>query len=142
MRVAIQDLTVLDNGLLLSCAYDGKIICWRYSDDVIHGQVVKENQQLRCMGAVTGSGTLLIGTNTFTILTHSITDWVNFYKDDDLKRIGYGGEEYKFEEGDSDDMEGARNMYDDPNYDVLEGQSLEDAMNEIYMRENMSLAEI
>lgn len=26
----IQDLVTLDNGLILSCAYDGKIICWRY----------------------------------------------------------------------------------------------------------------
>ena len=80
-------MTCLDNGLLLSCSFDGKIICWRYSDDVVHGEVVKEGQQLRCLGAVTEQGTLLVGTNSFTILTQSITDWVNYYKDDDLRAI-------------------------------------------------------
>jgi len=29
---AIQDMTILKNGLLISCAYDGKIICWQYRD--------------------------------------------------------------------------------------------------------------
>ena len=67
--IAVQDLKILDNGLLLSCAYDGKIICWHYNEDIKHGEILKENQQLRCMDAVTESGTLLIGTNTFTILT-------------------------------------------------------------------------
>ena len=77
--IAIQDLVFLkESGLLLSCAYDGKIISWRYADDVEHGRFIKENQQLRTMGAVTESGTLLIGTNTFAILTQSITDWVNY----------------------------------------------------------------
>ena len=76
--IAIQDLKILDNGLLLSCAYDGKIICWHYNEDVKFGEIIKENQQLRCMDAVTESGTLLVGTNTFAILTQSITDWVNF----------------------------------------------------------------
>lgn len=75
---AIQDLKRLDNGLLLSCAYDGKVICWHYNEDVKFGEFVKENQQLRCMDAVTESGTLLIGTNSLAILTQSITDWVNF----------------------------------------------------------------
>ena len=73
----------LDNGLLLSCAYDGKIICWHYNEDKQYGEIVKENQQLRCMDAVTESGTLLVGTNTFAILTQSITDWVNFNGSDE-----------------------------------------------------------
>ena len=30
------------------------------------------------MGAVTGNGTLLLGTNSFTIMMQSITDWVNY----------------------------------------------------------------
>lgn len=84
--IAIQDLKRLDNGLLLSCAYDGKVICWHYNEDVKFGEFVKENQQLRCMDAVTESGTLLIGTNTLAILTQSITDWINFsgFNDDGL----------------------------------------------------------
>ena len=86
LLIAIQDLKRLDNGLLLSCAYDGKVICWHYNEDVKFGEFVKENQQLRCMDAVTESGTLLIGTNTLAILTHSITDWINFsgFNDDGL----------------------------------------------------------
>ena len=38
------------------------------------------------MDAVTESGTLLVGTNTLAILTHSITDWINFsgFNDDGL----------------------------------------------------------
>ena len=32
----VQDLVILEkNGLLLSCGYDGKIICWRYNYDQI-----------------------------------------------------------------------------------------------------------
>ena len=32
--LAVQDLVILEkNGLLLSCGYDGKIICWRYNYD-------------------------------------------------------------------------------------------------------------
>jgi len=42
--IAIQDLKILDNGLLLSCAYDGKIICWHYNEDVKFGEIIKENQ--------------------------------------------------------------------------------------------------
>ena len=77
--VAIQDLLLLDNGgLLMSCAYDGKIICWKYDEDRQFDMIVKPNQELRCMGAVTENGTLLVGTNRFTILTEGITEWVNF----------------------------------------------------------------
>ena len=83
VNIAIQDLLRLDNGLLLSCAYDGKIICWHYNEDRKFGEIIKENQQLRCMDAVTESGTLLVGTNTFAILTQSITDWVNFNGSDE-----------------------------------------------------------
>lgn len=40
---AIQDLTCLNNGLLISCAYDGKIICWHVRDDRVYDEVHKEN---------------------------------------------------------------------------------------------------
>lgn len=62
----------------MSCAYDGKIICWKYDEDRQFDMIVKPNQELRCMGAVTENGTLLVGTNRFTILTEGITEWVNF----------------------------------------------------------------
>ena len=55
------------------------------------------------MGAVTESGTLLVGTNTFAILTQSITDWVNFDRDaDDYSNMLEDEEERK---GDYDDSE-------------------------------------
>ena len=120
---AIQDLKRLDNGLLLSCAYDGKVICWHYNEDVKFGEFVKENQQLRCMDAVTESGTLLIGTNSLAILTQSITDWVNFssFGDDGvLQQTGMRA--IDFEEIKEDmDSNYASNMYDRSDYDVLEG---------------------
>ena len=117
---AIQDLICLDNGLLLSCAYDGRIICWNYRYDVAYIPIVKENQQLRCMGAVTDSGMLLVGTNNFAILTQQITDWCNYENDDissyqgEHAMIGmdYGSEESK---EDSEDR-----------YDVLEGRTLDE----------------
>ena len=125
---------MLGNGLLLSCAYDGYIKCWRTWDDALHGQIFKENQQLRCMGAVTESGTLLIGTNTLAILTQSITDWVNYCRDDDAlsqyarQAIGaamsdseYGNEEHK-----------EYSDYDGEGYDPLEGQTLDDAVDKIF----------
>ena len=97
------------------------------------------------MGAVTESGTLLIGTNTFAILTQSITDWVNFQQYDfgDMRAIRGDMEEYK--SGDMDDY-GSENYkqldYDDPKYDVLEGQSLDGALEEIYQKEGMTLEEL
>ena len=128
----------LDNGLLLSCAYDGKIICWHYNEDTKFGEIVKENQQLRCMDYVSESGTLLVGTNTFAILTQSITEWVNFggiYDEDNLA-IEFDsmaeGEEYKYGADDSygDEMDGRQNM-GDSDYDILEGQTLDEAIGDI-----------
>ena len=55
------------------------------------------------MGAVTESGTLLVGTNTFAILTQSITDWVNFDRDADDYSNMLGDEEER--KGDYDDSE-------------------------------------
>ena len=69
---------MLDNGMLLSCAYDGKIKCWKYQNNELHDEIVKQGQELRCMGAVTENGTLLVGTNSLTILTQSIADWCNY----------------------------------------------------------------
>ena len=106
----------------MSCAYDGKIICWRYDEDLKHGEIVKPNQELRCMGAVTENGTLLVGTNTFTILTQSITDWVNWgkMKDNEVAM----GESSDFEEQKLDaieygDSESGYGNEDD--YDIMEG---------------------
>ena len=138
--VAIQDLKMLDNGLLLSCAYHGKIKCWRYNTGELFDEISKDGQQLRCMDAVTESGTLLIGTNTFAILTQSITDWINFSGFADVGGMGNQehlmieydeyGEEIKY---DSDEDYAGNNPYgvDDSDYDVMEGQTVDEALQDI-----------
>ena len=130
----MQDLKILDNGLLLSCAYDGKIICWHYNEDIKHGEILKENQQLRCMDAVTESGTLLIGTNTFTILTQQITEWINFRSDEFMPIEGESvmEEQKDYAEDDYDSEIGGYRRRDGEAYDILEGQTLDEALDEIY----------
>ena len=58
------------------------------------------------MGAVTSNGTLLVGTNTFAILTQSITDWVNFRDTDEALAIEgqTDFEESKIDYQDRDDI--------------------------------------
>ena len=76
------------------------------------------------MGAVTDNGTLLLGTNTFTILMESITDWVNYCDDrDDI--TGY--EDFQDEMLDYDDEE-RKSEGDD--YDLLEGKTIDEAYDE------------
>ena len=76
------------------------------------------------MGAVTESGTLLIGTNTFAILTQTITDWVNHrdYEMDDYPAIegDYDDEEYKSDDDGWNPNNYGNNHYNDPN-NILEG---------------------
>ncbi len=87
------------------------------------------------MGAVTESGTLLIGTNTFAILTQSITDWVN-HRDYDfeyqqaIEAGDYSGEEEgKYDEDgvywDPDNY--ADSGLRDPN-NILEGKNINDVL--------------
>ena len=106
---AIQDLKFLPNGLLLSCSYDKTIRAWEYNKNMMIGEPIEKKDELRCMDVVSDTGTLLIGTNTHAILTHSITDLVNYIRDDDQKSIRmlvdgmseieseYGNEEVKME---------------------------------------------
>ena len=120
--------------MLLSCAYDGKISCWRYDEDLKHGEIVKLNQELRCMGAVTENGQLLVGTNTFTILTQSITDWVNWGKMRDYMvaqqsdmggRSDDDGRSFE-EESKMDAIEyRAGGLREDDSDDILEGKSID-----------------
>ena len=60
---------------------------------------------MRCMDVVSENGTLLIGTNTHAILTHSISDLINYIPEDQesINALGYNmsdsdyGEEVKVE---------------------------------------------
>ena len=49
--IAIQDLCVLPNGVLLSCSYDNLIIAWNYllTDDERRLGTIKRREELRCM---------------------------------------------------------------------------------------------
>lgn len=58
----------MDNGLLLSCSYDKKVIVWIYQRGKVFETYLK-NDELRCMDFVLEAGTLLIGTNSPTILS-------------------------------------------------------------------------
>ena len=94
------------------------------------GEIVKDNQQLRCMDAVTESGTLLVGTNTFTILTQQITEWINFNSDEfPAIEDGSNYEERKYEEYDGSDYDGYGREERD---DILEGRTLDEHLDEIY----------
>ena len=96
------------------------------------------------MDAVTESGTLLVGTNTFAILTQSITDWVNFngFNDDGLLQQT-GMRQLEFEEI-KEDYDGSdyvsNNVYDDSNYDIMEGQSVNEAFENIMAEQQRILA--
>ena len=84
------------------------------------------------MGAVTESGTLLIGTNTYAILTQSIVDWINYGNDDMsyTNAIGYE-EESKIESDEDSDYRGHRRFDQDSEFDILEGKTLDENVEEI-----------
>ena len=107
----------LDNGLLLSCAYDQKVICWHYNEDCKYGEIVKEGHQLRCINVVNESGNLLIGTNGHIVLSQSITDWVNFDGYDDVQGTTFQDEENYGEEDKSEEEEEKQDYGDE----LLEG---------------------
>ena len=131
--VPIQDLLLLDNGMLLSCAYDGKIKCWKYQNNELHDEIVKQGQELRCMGAVTENGTLLVGTNALpgTILTTSIVDWCNYGNLGETHgALGYNGEEEKWD--DSEYGSQAMGGYgDEDDFDPLDGRTLDGQVDHI-----------
>lgn len=76
--IGIQDMIVLqENGLLLSCAYDKKVIVWKYQEEreVTH---FDRPDELRCMDYLSSTRTLFVGTNQKSIITipidHLLTD--------------------------------------------------------------------
>lgn len=114
--------------------------CWQYNADRKYGEIVK-NDELRCMGVVEESGTLLIGTNTFTILTQSVADWINFSQDDMSAyalemgvRYGEDGEEVK------EDLHGTARPFDEESkFADSDAASIDDEFNAIYAREKNNI---
>ena len=110
----VQDLIMLDNGLLLSCSYDKKIKAWIYQKNELYTEITK-NEELRCMDYVAESGTLLVGTNTHAILPHNIAELMRF-------------ENTGFIHGEYEEDEETKEQYVDPEEDeyYLEGMTLDE----------------
>lgn len=62
INLAIEDLCVLPNGILLSCAYDKLVIAWAYQKEEEIKRYEKQ-EQLRCMDYIESQGKLFVGTN-------------------------------------------------------------------------------
>lgn len=74
----IQDLIFLQpSGLLLSCSNDKSVIAWIYQKQQIFEMFTKKEEP-RCMDYVAETGTLLIGTEDCSIVTHNIVDMMNY----------------------------------------------------------------
>ena len=98
--LAIQDLLLLENGILLSCAYDKKVKVWRYKTHEELESFTKPDE-LRCMDYLPDGGTLLIGTNSGSILSHKIEQWMNYDEMEDIGMIDMGDmEDYGDEQRD------------------------------------------
>jgi len=61
-EASIEDLCMLNNGILLSCAYDKLVIAWRYHKEEEVCRYVKD-KELRCMDYIENQGKLFVGTN-------------------------------------------------------------------------------
>ena len=120
----IQDLKFLPNGLLLSCSHDKTIRVWEYNNNQQIGEPIEKRDQLRCMDVVTETGTLLIGTNTQAILTHNITDLINFIPEDQesINQLGYDMSDY----GSEGDEENKIDYDEDGNEVYRKGHDMDD----------------
>ena len=83
-----------------------------------------KKEDLRCMDYVAESGTLLIGTEQCSIVTHNIIDMMNYMDYGDFDGIDFDmDEEYT-------DMSG-QYAQEEEHYDPLEGKDVDSAYNEI-----------
>ncbi len=87
----------------MSCSYDKKIKVWKYKEDEPLYETIEKKDELRCMDIVSESGTLLVGTNTHAILTHSITDLINYVPSEQQSINMYGQIGYDMSNMDSDE---------------------------------------
>jgi hypothetical protein len=72
IAIAIEDLCMLSNGILLSCAYDKLVIAWAYQKEEEITRYEK-NEELRCMDYIENQGKLFVGTNKSNIITLDIS---------------------------------------------------------------------
>jgi hypothetical protein len=78
-KEGVQDLLLLNNGLIVSCGQEKEILVWKNQEGayVIVGQFPKTDE-LRCMDYVLESNQLLIGTGSGTVLTQSIVEFLSY----------------------------------------------------------------
>lgn len=77
------------------------VMVWEYSNQCLYEKFAKK-EQLRCMDYVQESGTLLLGTDNNSIVTHNIVDLLNYFRTDfkDMEDMGgmEGMSEYGYED--------------------------------------------
>jgi WD40 repeat protein len=72
--LAIQDLSILPNGVVLSCSFDKQVIVWNYLTEKMIGSHEK-SEELRCMDFIDTrkQKKLYVGTDKGIILLIDIT---------------------------------------------------------------------
>ena len=90
-KAPIQDLMMLKNGFLVSCAFDTKIIIWDYTGRIIETLTWKR-QEFRCIAYIEKIGKLFAGTNDKDILIFDISHVLELKpranEDSDRSQIG------------------------------------------------------
>ena len=70
---SIQDMMMLKNGFLVSCAYDHKIYFWDYFKGEVIETLTRKREEFWCISYLDRLGILLAGTNGKSILTFNIS---------------------------------------------------------------------
>lgn len=109
---------MLENGILLSCAYDKIVKVWSYKNHEELESFTKPDE-LRCMDYLPDGGTLLIGTNSGSILSEKIEKFLNY---DDM-------EDLMIEMGDMESEDHNHDQFDQ--YDPLEGLTVDEQLQKI-----------
>jgi hypothetical protein len=71
---------MLNNGILLSCAYDKLVIAWTYQNEQ---EIMRweKTEELRCMDYIEQQGKLFVGTNNRQIMTIDISPLLDIEND-------------------------------------------------------------
>ena len=117
---------MLENGLLLSCSYDRTVKVWHYKSNELFDEITKPDE-LSCMDYLPADGTLLSGTNSGSVLSHKIEDYLKYDDMDDIAMI---------EMDDMDDYE----QPEDDQYDPLDGMTLDQNLEKI-LREQQAFTQ-
>lgn len=107
----------MNNGILLSCAYDKCVIAWEYQKE-LEIQRFEKNEELRCLDYIEQQGKLFVGTNSNIILTIDIGPLleINAWYDNNSSLMKKGMEMGMDMEGfdlhEIDEMEGSQHIRD------------------------------